>query len=201
MSEALSPAGLIYQPIQAIVTPGTQPPTGVVRQQLRGSVVQYVGTNPGRFPLTGVTGKRGTIDFAVTLGATGSLRSLVTLINTTTNRQLTIGLGTDNRLQVTHQDDFAVLRADVTNGFSTDVAAGSVAVFRYIWDSTAPVDGLNYSAFWKNGVKATITSNSSAWQAFVPNRIEVGAAIGSQADFNGSIQYLQVSDTPVPWAG
>ena len=167
---------------------------------LRESPIMYVGAKTGRFPLSGVSGKRGTIDFSITFGATGSLRALVCLEDTVSGRVLTIGLATDNRLQITHQDQLAVLRADVTNGFTADIA-GAPAVFRYIWDSTAPVDGTNYSAFWKNGTKATVASNGVAWTAFVPNRIRIGSEIGSELDFNGTIEYLQVSDTPVPWAG
>lgn len=147
----------------------------------------------GKFPVSKLTGRQGAIDMWVTLGATGSLRSLLVL--TDGDAVVTIHLGTDNRINLTHQSQTHVLVADLTNGFAADVA-GSRFRLRYTWDSTQPVDGPKYAMLRKNEEKGNVLSGS-AWTSFYPTEVWLGVAIGVTLDFNGTIDKVQIGSSVV----
>lgn len=158
----------------------------------------------GRSIVTMGAGNQGAIDLNVTTGATGTARSLVIVsdnINTPVN-YIEISLTTTNTVTLVHKNGLGTTIAAVTGAF-TGVGAGVPFHIRYAWNASVAIDGTRFALLSLNGASAGTwaTDPQSSWAPFslagATSGVSVGLGLISAADFNGSIQRVQVGTLAV----
>lgn len=178
-------------------------------QQVTAVLPKAVSRNSGtgRFSLDArVTGVRGTIQVAYVTGASGMQRTLCYMTDnyTTPSNRIVIGLDGMNRPYIVITNNLGTTIAQVNPTYA-GIPAGIQGQAVLSWDSTAALDGTRFALLKSSGQLVPsgdwATSPTTAWNSFVPTEIVLGFAAGSDADFNGQIIGVQVSNDTVTSTG
>jgi hypothetical protein len=190
----LSPAGYVMDvsvvsPVNGTGTFGPQ----FVSQILPGGGIHTRGF--GEIPVTGISGRQGTIRANFITGAAGTNQALA-FIAVSTTVLLGIALDTLNRPYVILKNlsGTTIGQSNVVGG---PVAAGVPLLVQFAWNSQGIVyAGLHAGVEMEGEVADWITSPNASWAFFVPTKLYVGTTLGGLGlgSFTGVIGNIQVSD-------
>lgn len=190
-------AGLLVPPTNL----GVGMASPVVVPLLPGQIVKTLGR--GRLDLENrVSGRQGSIDLLVDVGAAGTARTVCYLTDNITApaNVIAVKIDTSNRPRVVITNALGVTVASVTPSYAA-ISAGQPVTIRVTWNSQAAVDGTRFASLRVNrefipGANWA-TNPTAAWPSFQPTHLMLGGTL-SDADFNGTIQVLQISETVTP---
>lgn len=162
--------------------------------------IRVYGT--GEFPVTRLSGLRGTMRVSLVTGTAGGTGQAVAAISVTgTSLFLGLMLNTSNKPVVIIRDQYGAAIAESEPLVGSAIAAGTPIEVVFSWDSTGVVDqGLRAGALITmntlSGVPGWTIAPTTAWATFVPNVLYVGLPPTgfSLVPFTGSIEVVQVSD-------
>lgn len=157
----------------------------------------------GRFDLGDrMNGGQGSIDLLVDVGAAGTARTICYLTDNITApaNVIAVKIDTSNRPRVVITNAFGVTVASVTPSYAA-ISAGQPVTIRVTWNSQASVDGTRFASLRVNrefipGANWA-TNPVAAWTSFRPTYLMLGGSL-SDADFNGTVQVCQLSETVTP---
>lgn len=168
----------------------------------RGRGAQSLTTDPALG--SRVSGVQGSLDLLVTMGAAGTARTLCILTDNPTSpvRYLAVKIDATNRPFGKITNNLGAVIGVVSPSYAA-IAAGQPVLIRLAWDSVNVVDVLaaRRATFRVNRDLVAsgdwTTNPAAAWAAFQPTHIVLGASLGD-ADFNGTISAVQVSNSVTP---
>lgn len=161
---------------------------------------------PGRFPRgSRVAGTRGSIDATFVVGANGTARAVLSLVDALVpTRALTLAVDVSNRPLVFVTDAGGVVVARGVPAGSA-LSPGARAHVRWAWDSTALVGATRHMRLQVNGADVPNAdwnvNPTSPWTAFRPQWLLTLAAINlgtAYAEFNGTVESIQISNAVHP---
>jgi len=170
----------------------------------RGTVQKHDLTRDGRFPRGPVlSGIRGSAEVCLRTGASGSQRSVFYLTDSTGLLDLVLFLDSNNRPFFSIDDiDGNVASTQTRTGAAP--SADTRHFIRMTWDSTGlvPDSGTTgrFATLTVNGIAIADSDwslSTAAWTHFVPTDLVVGAARGAGSDFNGTIDFVQFTNTVI----
>ena len=114
---------------------------------------------------------------------------------TSPTKYIAVSLDATNRPFLKMTNIAGTVVAQTTPG-GADIPAGQLLSIRVAWSSVAAVQGLRFASLRVNRELVTVwgTDPTAAWTYFQPTHVALGAALGAEADFNGTISALQLSD-------
>lgn len=170
----------------------------------RGTVQKHDLTRPSRFPRGPVlSGIRGSVEVCLRTGATGSQRTVFYLTDSTGTLDLVLFLDSNNRPFFSIDDiEGTVVSTQTRTGAAP--AADVRHFIRMTWDSTAevPNNGTTgrFATLTVNGIAIADSDwslSTAAWAHFTPTDLVVGAPRGAGSEFNGSIDFVQFTNTVI----
>lgn len=159
----------------------------------------------GAFSLNGrVSGVRGTIYTSYVAAANGTARTIWYLSDTQTGatNRIVLSIDTSNRPFISIRNNLGTVVALVTPTYTAIASGTRVNVF-FSWDSTRAIDGSRFAILRVNSAAVPdanwATDPTTAWASFPPTYMVLGTGVGGQADANGQILSVQISDTVSPF--
>lgn len=170
----------------------------VVTEALPGAIILAQGR--GRRPLSAfVSGAKGGMSVSLKVGAAGSIRAVAYL--TDGSNLLGINVDASNRPYAIIQDNAGtVVGESVVLGSA--LLTGTVANITVSWNSNKLVEGASgyYAAVKVGGTvadsSAWATVPSATWISWVPTDLLLGYDDGISAEFNGTVQKVQIGNRP-----
>ncbi len=168
----------------------------------RGTGGQSLVLEPGHGPRLG--GKQGSIDILLTVGAVGSIRTVCFIADDlqAPTKFLAVRVDASNRPSLEITDHLGVTVAETTPAGAV-IAEGATVSIRMAWDSLHVIDPLSGRHVTLRVNREMVpavdwsTSPLANWVFFQPAVIMLGGSLGD-ADFNGTISAVQLSDVVSP---
>jgi hypothetical protein len=146
-----------------------------------------------------LSGRQGTLEVFCLVGATGTARSLVFLVDNLSSptKYIGVALDTSNRPYVLVSVDGAGGTYALSTPVGSTIPSGTRLDVRLVFNAFNPVDGAYYVAIQvaETIINLWVTEPLSTWEPFLPGALCAGSAVAGLAAFNGTIQKVQANSS------
>jgi hypothetical protein len=190
----ISPAGFI-----AAINYGTSPPSFDVFRPIPGGQGSFFKTT-GPWPISNLTGRRGTIQASVVTGAAGAARAVAFLVDRWPSPTKYIGIALDagNHPYAQMSVDGVGTVSGRSSPAGAALAAGTPLNLRLSFNALGSIRGDWKAVFQVEDVTqgVWVVDPIATWVPFIPTFLLVGLSpVGGVAAMNGTVQHVQVSET------